>query len=151
MSKTRVLVRHGDGETLNVLGTGLRFLCGADKTDRSWSLMEVEVPERAGAPPHHHPWDEAYYILEGNIRFLVDGEEQTLARGDFVYLPAGTLHGFEGASTPPARTLIFDAPAHAEAFFRELDRDVKDLSRDLSKVPDIAAQHQIHMADHAAR
>ena len=41
--------------------------------------------------------------------------------------------------------------AGAPTCLRELDRDVKDLPRDLSKVPDIAAQHQIHMADHAAR
>src|SRR5689334_22314507 len=103
MSKTRVVVKHGEGETLQVLGAGLRFLCGADKTEGAWSLMEAEVPERTGAPPHHHPWDEAYYILDGKITFVVDGKEQTLSAGDFVYLPAGTQHGFQGASPRPAR------------------------------------------------
>jgi quercetin dioxygenase-like cupin family protein len=145
VSKTRVVVKSGEGERLNVLGTGLRFLCSADKTDRAWSLMEVEVPESAGAPPHQHPWDEAYYVLEGSITFVVNGKEQTLAAGDFVYLPGGTLHGFRGASPRPARTLIFDAPAHAESFFRELEREVKDLPRDLSKLPHIAERHQIRM------
>ena len=146
MSKTQVVVKRGEGETLNVLGTGLRFLCSADKTDHAWSLMEVEVPEGAGAPPHQHPWDEAYYILDGRIRFVVEGAEQTSTAGDFVYLPAGTLHGFQGASSRPARTLIFDAPAHAESFFRDLDREVKEVPRDLSKLPDIAERHRIHIA-----
>jgi quercetin dioxygenase-like cupin family protein len=146
VSKARVVVKRGEGESLNVLGTGLRFLCGADKTDRAWSLMEVEVPQGAGAPPHRHPWDEAYYILDGSITFIVDGNQQTLSAGDFVYLPAGTQHGFQGASSRSARTLIFDAPAHAESFFRDLDREVKDLPRDLPKLSQIAERHQIHMA-----
>jgi len=146
VNKTRIVVKRAEGETLHVLGTGLRFLCGPDKTNRAWSLMEVVVPANSGAPPHHHPWDEAYYILEGSIRFIVDGETETLETGDFVLVPAGTMHAFEGASSQPARTLIFDAPAHAESFFRELHREVKELPRDLGKVADIATRHQIRLA-----
>jgi hypothetical protein len=63
--------------------------------------------------------------------------------GDFIYAPAGTLHGFQGASSEPARVIIFDAPAHAESFFRDLEREVKELPRDLAKVPAIGARHQI--------
>jgi hypothetical protein len=33
--------------------------------------------------------------------------------------------------------LIFDAPAHAGAFFKRVDREVKELPRDLPKVLDI--------------
>jgi quercetin dioxygenase-like cupin family protein len=149
VSKTRVVTKRGEGETLNALGTQLRFLCGPDKTDHAWSLMEVVVPQNAGAPPHQHPWDEAYYIVDGSIRFVVDGKPQTYETGDFLYVPGGTLHAFEGASPRPARTLIFDAPAHAESFFRELHREVKELPRDLGKVSDIAARHQIQLAKSA--
>ena len=149
MNKTRVVVKRGEGETLQVLGTDLRFLCGPDQTNRAWSLMEVVVPANSGAPPHQHPWDEAYYILDGSIRFVVDGKTETLERGDFVLVPAGTMHAFEGASSQPARTLIFDAPAHAESFFRELHREVKELPRDLGKVADIARRHQIQLASPA--
>jgi quercetin dioxygenase-like cupin family protein len=147
VSKARVVTKRGDGETLNVLGTQVRFLCGPDRTDQAWSLMEVVVPQNAGAPPHQHPWDESYYILDGSIRFVVDGKTETFETGDFVYVPAGTSHAFEGASARAARTLIFDAPAHAEAFFRELHRDVKELPRDLEKVAAIATRHGIQLAE----
>jgi hypothetical protein len=52
--------------------------------------------------------------------------------GEFVYAPAGTEHAFHGVSDMPARLPIFDAPAHTEAFFREIDREIRDLPRDLS-------------------
>ena len=144
MAKQTVVTKQGEAETLTVMGAAVRFLCGADKTDHAWSLMEVELPERAGPPPHHHPWDEAYYIVEGEVRFQLDGREQSFKAGDFIYAPGGTVHGFQGASARPARVIIFDAPAHAESFFREVDREVKEMPRDLSKVPAIGERHQIN-------
>ena len=58
-------------------------------------------------------------MVEGEITFTLDGESRRVGSGDFVYAPSGTVHGFSGSSDSPARVLIFDAPAHAEAFFRE--------------------------------
>ena len=146
MSKQIVITKRGEAEELRAMGAAVRFLCGADKTERAWSLMEVELPERAGPPPHQHPWDEAYYVVQGEVRFQLAGREQQIRAGEFVYAPAGTVHGFQGASSRPARVIIFDAPAHAESFFRELDREVKELPRDLAKVPAIGERHQIHFA-----
>ena len=142
MSRQTAIVTNGQGESLSVLGAGVRFLCTADRTDRAWSLMEVDVPEGSGPPPHHHPWDEAYYVVAGRIRFSLAGRDQEIGAGDFLYAPGGTVHGFQGASAEPARMLIFDAPAHAESFFREVDREVKGPA-DAAKVPAIGARHQI--------
>jgi len=144
MSKESVVVRHGEAEELRVMGAAVKFLCAADKTDNAWSLMEVELPERAGPPPHEHPWDEAYYVVEGEVRFVLGGREQLVKAGDFLYAPGGTVHGFQGASARPARMIIFDAPAHAESFFRDVDREVKEMPRDLGKVLDIGKRHQIN-------
>jgi quercetin dioxygenase-like cupin family protein len=138
-----VVVKGGAAEALRVMGAEVKFLCTADKTDRSWSLMEVTLPLHAGPPPHRHPWDEAYYVIAGSVRFTLDGRERTLDAGDFAYAPGGTVHGFQGASTDSARVLIFDAPAHAESFFREVDREVREIPADLHKVPAIGERHDI--------
>ena len=143
MAKQIVVTKRGQAETMSVMGAAVRFLCGADKTDRAWSLMEVGLPAHAGPPPHHHPWDEAYYVVEGEVNFSIDGKERLVKAGDFVYAPAGTLHGFAGASAKPARMIIFDAPAHTEGFFRDVDREVKGAG-DMAKVPAIGERHQIH-------
>ena len=142
-SKQPIVVRSGESEVLPVTGAEVRLLCEGDKTGQAWSLSECTAPENSGPPPHNHPWDEAYYVLEGEVRFTL-GDQQTVAkRGDFVYVPAGTLHAFQGASATPARILFFDAPAHAGSFFREVAKEVKDFPRDAYKMGEIGERHGI--------
>jgi quercetin dioxygenase-like cupin family protein len=145
MSKQAMVMRQGHGESLDVMGANVKFLCTADKTDNAWSLMEVLLPRHSGPPPHDHPWDEAYYVMDGEVRFILGEQEEMVRTGDFVYAPAGTLHSFQGESENPARMLIFDAPGHAESFFREVDREVSGPG-DMAKVPEIGARHQIRFA-----
>jgi quercetin dioxygenase-like cupin family protein len=142
MDKQAIAVRCGEGEALSVLGTQVRFLCEAARTAHAFSLMEVVLPQDQGPPPHDHPWDEAYYVLEGEVRFLLGEQEEVFRQGDFVYAPGGTRHAFKGALPEPARVLVFDAPATAEEFFREVDREVKSPS-DRSKIPEIGLRHQM--------
>jgi quercetin dioxygenase-like cupin family protein len=143
MKKQAVVVKAGGTETMHVMGCQLSFLCRSQQTDHAWSLMETVLPKDMGPPPHDHPWDECYYVVEGQVRFSLEGREQLIGAGDFVYAPRGTLHGFRGDSEKPARMLVFDAPAHTEGFFRDVEREVKEMPRDLPKVPEIGLRHQI--------
>jgi|SRR6516165_6580860 quercetin dioxygenase-like cupin family protein len=146
MSKQAMIVKSGHAPALNVLGTQVRFLCEGHSTSDAWSLMELVVPKDGGPPLHHHAWDEAYYITAGEVCFLLGAESFIATPGDFVYAPGGVRHGFRGASDHDARMLIFDAPAHAGAFFRRVDREVKEMPRDLPKVLDIGNRTGIHFA-----
>ena len=145
MARHPFTMKQNEGEKLRVLGTEVRFLCPAEKTEKTWSLLEAVLPFDAGPPPHDHPWDEAYYVVEGEVRFQVGEKEQLVKAGDFVYAPGGTVHAFKGASQQPARVLVFDAPAAAEAFFRDVDREVKQMPADLAKVPEIGARHRLRI------
>ena len=138
------IVKAGERAPLNVLGMPLTMLCEASETSGNWSLFEEEVPFGMGPPPHRHDWDEAYYILEGEVDFEVDGASVKSAKGDFNYLPRNTVHGFKGASSKPARVLIFAAPAHGSEFFRELNEEVRNLPEDGAKIPNIGGRHGIH-------
>lgn len=132
------------------VGYATAFLCDAQNTDGAWSLMEEDIPIGLGPPPHRHDWDEAYYVIEGALLFQIDGKPERLDRGDFVYLPRNTVHAFKGASPSPARVLIFAAPAHSSAFFEEVNREVRSVPGDLSKMPAIGRRHGIefvHSAD----
>lgn len=139
-----MIVKSSDVQPLHVLGTQVRFLCEAQATNNAWSLMEVTLPRHSGPPPHNHGWDEAYYVIDGEVDFTVGDRRVTATAGDFVYAPGGVVHGFSGASTRPARMLIFDAPAHAGAFFKRVDREVKELPRDLPLVLGIGESTGIH-------
>lgn len=144
MTKTALVQPHGGLDALQVLGTEVRFLCEAEHTERAFSMMEVTLPQGSGPPPHHHDWDEAYYVADGRVSFHIDGATREVGAGDFVYAPAGTVHGFTGLSAAPSRVLILDAPAHSAGFFREVDREVRVLPADGAKVPVIGRKHGIH-------
>lgn len=135
--------RRGEGEVLQVLGTRTRFLCAGEATQRAFSLMEVDVPAGFGPPLHRHPWAEGYYILSGAVGFTVDGRQVVASAGDFLYAPALVPHSFCGQSEEPAQMLIFDLPAHAQAFFRAIDREVKSIPADLHKLPALGAEHHL--------
>ena len=137
------IVKAGTRTSLNVLGMPLTMLCEANETGGNWSLFEEEVPLGMGPPAHRHDWDEAYYILDGELEFTVDGDTVTSCRGDFNYLPRGTVHGFRGASHTPARVLIFAAPAHGSEFFQEVSEQIRNAPDDLAKIPEIGRRHGI--------
>ena len=137
------IVKAGDRKPLNVLGMPLTMLCEASETNGNWSLFEEEVPLGMGPPAHRHDWDEAYYILAGQVDFVIDGASVRSNRGDFNYLPRGTVHGFKGGSETPARVLIFAAPAHGSEFFHQISEQVRKTPDDLAKIPEIGRQHGI--------
>jgi quercetin dioxygenase-like cupin family protein len=145
MEKQALMMKSGTAKALSVLGTQVRFLCESESTGKAFSLMEVVLPLAAGPPVHDHDWDEAYYVTKGEVEFTIGLEKVSIQEGDFIYAPAGTLHGFQGMSAEPARVLIFDSPAHAGSFFKEVDREVK-VPGDMAKVPEIGLRNGIRFA-----
>lgn len=143
------IVKAGQRSPLNVLGMPLRFLCDSRETGGTWALFEEEIPLGMGPPAHWHDWDEAYYILDGEIDFEIDGEPVRSSKGDFNYLPRNTVHGFKGASPSPARVLIFSAPAHSSEFFENLNSEVRTIPDDLAKVPEIGKRYGIQFLSRA--
>ena len=139
-----ITVKAGERRPLKVLGMPLTLLCEARETGGAWSLFEEDVPLGMGPPAHRHDWDEAYYILDGDVDFEIDGQTVRSSRGDFNYLPRNTVHGFKGASPSPAKVLIFAAPAHGTEFFQALNDEVRHLPEDASKIPEIGERHGIH-------
>jgi mannose-6-phosphate isomerase-like protein (cupin superfamily) len=137
------IVKRNDGETLNILGMPLRFLCDAKDTQGAWSLMEEEIGLGQGPGAHRHDWDEAYYVIHGTLDFEIDGQPTRLGAGEFAYLPRNTVHAFKGASQSPTHVLIFAAPAHSSDFFKDVNREVLTVPDDLVKMPGIGKRHGI--------
>lgn len=56
---------------------------------------------------HRHPGFVLGYVLEGEIRFGVDGGEQTIYRASQFYEPPGVLHSVSAKASPvnPTRFL----------------------------------------------
>lgn len=77
-------------------------------------MMEELCPKDSGPPPHVHIWsDETFYVLEGEVTFLMDDEISKVAAGGFVVIPRNTVHGFR-VDSEEARVLNSYTPASWE-------------------------------------
>ena len=52
---------------------------------------------REGPGPHSHP-EDIFYVLEGTMSLLVDGEWTHASKGSFVLVPGGVTHDFANRS-----------------------------------------------------
>lgn len=77
------------------VGTYWRLLStGAMSAGRSTTFEEL-CPPGVVAPPHvHDAEEEAFFVLEGDLVFLLDDEEIEAPPGTYVYIAPGTRHGF---------------------------------------------------------
>ena len=71
------------------------ILADGNDTGGRYSLMYELMPKGSGPGPHTHTWsDETYYLLSGEIAFLIGDEIKTARAGDFVHVPRDTRHAF---------------------------------------------------------
>lgn len=127
----------------SVLNILMNFHAFPGEVDNKYCLVECTVPVGAGAPPNHHAGEtEAFFILEGQVGFMIAGEKRLAKAGDFIAIPDGAVHAFEAVGDAPARLLILNAPGHMhEAFFTGVGKALPDDHASLPEPsePDIAA------------
>jgi quercetin dioxygenase-like cupin family protein len=114
-------VPPGSGEELVVRGSTLLFKAVAATTGGAFSLHERLVPAGGRRPPAHvHPDRvEAFWVLEGEAEFELDGQLTAASAGGFVLVPGGVAHTFGAGPQAAARVLVLHAPA-LDDYFREL-------------------------------
>jgi uncharacterized cupin superfamily protein len=109
-------VAPGEGQS-NDLGLGCPTIkLGSRQHSSQIGLVESEVPAGGGfhVPHWHDDLDEAFYVLEGELEFLLEDEWLAAPAGTTVLVPAGTVHAFRNASNRVARQLVIGPPEVAE-------------------------------------
>jgi quercetin dioxygenase-like cupin family protein len=82
------------------------------------SLMENVVPAHNPGPPlHTHDFDEAFYMLEGELIFQVADELFTKRAGELAFAPRNVPHALANHSDADARYLLVCTPAGLERHF----------------------------------
>jgi mannose-6-phosphate isomerase-like protein (cupin superfamily) len=68
-------------------------------------------PGQVGPDPHvHHHHVDAFYVLEGELDFLLGEETTRLGAGAFVLIPPDVVHTFSCPESGPARYVNIHAP-----------------------------------------
>jgi mannose-6-phosphate isomerase-like protein (cupin superfamily) len=107
-----VHVPPGGGKSVWFNGGLVTFYALGEDTGGAFTLFEEAIAPQTGALPHlHHEEDQAFYVLEGDHRFVCDGRAFVAGAGSFLYVPRGTVHSYDNVGTEPSRLLILSTPA----------------------------------------
>jgi len=118
-----VIVPPGKGEVLSLVGETMRILADSSQTDGKSVVIEETTPPGGGPALHrHNREDEIFFVVEGTLKFVVDGKQSVVGAGGFVFAPRNSVHAFVNIGTTPSRMLIACWPGGLEQPFREADR-----------------------------
>jgi mannose-6-phosphate isomerase-like protein (cupin superfamily) len=82
------------------------------------SIIENRVPPRWEGPPlHHHDFDEAFYVLAGELTFQLGDRLFTAEGGRFAFARGGVHHTLANRGDEEARYLLVCTPAGFERYF----------------------------------
>jgi len=110
-------------------------------------VIEAVAPAGYSPPLHRHDFGtESFYVLEGEVRFVVGDADVTHGPGGFAHVPRQAPHSFRVLGGDPARMLLIVAPAGQWDFFAECGEpapaerlpDAIDIPADLA---DLIARH----------
>ena len=129
---------------LNVVGEHITVLASSEAT-KGYELFFQEGPEGSGPPPHSHPWDESFYVIQGEIEFGIEKENFIGAPGTLAHIPAGTTHWFHFGKGG-GQMVSMTSRLGASRMFADIDREISPDRPDLEKLVGIGARHGVTVA-----
>ena len=101
-----VNVRDTQWVTTKTFGSGCNFESREFFFPQLGFNISVLEPGEPNCLYHSESQQEAFLVLSGECKLLVDGEERLLRAWDFFHCPAGTQHVFVGAGDGPCAILM---------------------------------------------
>jgi quercetin dioxygenase-like cupin family protein len=129
---------------LNIVGEHVTVLASGEATE-GYEVFLQRGPEGSGPPPHSHPWDESFYVVNGRIDFGIGDESTTATPGTLVHLPAGTVHWFR-FSTGGGEMISMTSRLGASKLFTDIARELAPVDPDLEAFAEIGGRHGLKLA-----
>ena len=140
-------LNNRNDEAFRFLGFPTMTRATAETTNGAFGLIESwEMPPGFASPYHrHHREDESFYVLEGEMAFVIDGKWMKAGAGTFLYGPREIPHGFKVIGNSPARMLLMCNPAGFERFVLAQATPIADPPSppDMAKLMKLAAEFEI--------
>jgi len=107
---------------IKIGGLEIRYLVDGTESGAGMGMFELTVPAGSRVPPAHSHKDneEIVYVLEGMLRYSVDGEVRDLKPGERMYTPRGSVHAFSNPHQQTAHALIVLTPDIGAQYFRDV-------------------------------
>jgi quercetin dioxygenase-like cupin family protein len=112
-------------------GVFLKWMIDEEFGARHHRMLFIEYQPGVGIGLHDHTFEEAYFVLEGEVEATLDGRTYTVRAGDVVWTSVGCVHAFRNVSNAPVRWLeTFSPQPPKENVFRfmaEWDKQAREL------------------------
>lgn len=107
-------------------GAKFSFLINGEDTNGQYAVMLIEKLKGLEPPPHTHTnEDEDFFLIEGEVTYVVGNEVIHATPGTYVHAPRGVQHVFS-LKTDKAKVLAYLHPAGLERFFKEMSVPVPE-------------------------
>jgi quercetin dioxygenase-like cupin family protein len=95
-----------------------KVLLRAEETGGGVSIVENTMPAGAPGPPlHSHAFDEAFYVLDGELTVQLDDQVTTAHAGELIFARRGVPHTLANFTETPTRFLLVLTPPGFEREF----------------------------------
>ncbi len=91
-------------------GMARQRIVGPDQGAVHTDLAVVALQPGGWLAPHVHSFEEALYVLDGELLIQLGGDTHRLVSGDFALIPTGLRHGLGNASEAVTRLLSLNSP-----------------------------------------
>ena len=99
-------------------------LLRGEDTGGQMSVTEIEVPPHSAGPPlHTHDFDEAFYMLEGELLFQVEDDVLAQGPGEVSFAPRNVAHTLANHGDAPARYVLVCTPAGFERHWARMSAE----------------------------
>jgi mannose-6-phosphate isomerase-like protein (cupin superfamily) len=117
-----VILNPGEGRSIPLGPIQMVVQEDGMHTRETLGVAEFVVPPHAPTPPPHihHAHEEVFYVLEGELEFLVGTETVRAVQGTFVMVPIGAVHTFRNSTEKSARFLNTFTPPRYIHYFEEM-------------------------------
>jgi quercetin dioxygenase-like cupin family protein len=106
------------GMTISTERVRNKILVRGEQSGGAVAIVEQTMPAGAPGPPlHSHAFDEAFYVLDGELTFQIDDDRATAQAGELIFAHRGTPHTLANPTAVPARYLLVITPAGFEREF----------------------------------
>ena len=95
------------------------------------TMFMVGYKPGAVAHPHDHPFEESYYMLEGEVDVVADGDRYMLRPGDVFWTGVGCVHAFYETRGGTVKWLETSAPGPPDRHSYRFERDWEYLAERL--------------------
>jgi quercetin dioxygenase-like cupin family protein len=115
-----------EGPSISVVGDTYRIVIGSEQTNGAYALIDMLIPPEGGPPPHSHAtFQEAFYIIDGEIEVITKEKKYSATKGSYVNIPFnGPVHKFTNRTDKTAHILCLTTPAGMEKMFDEIGKPV---------------------------